>query len=722
MSQLLTLPGWARRRPHLFLLLWMGISVVAVIGMGGYYLLNERQRLIERSEALAENYAGTIARRIEASVAKVDVLLSLIAKDRALRDTPGRTQALGELFEQALENHPELMSVMVIDADGYLTGYSRPRPEAATRFSDRDYFLYHQTHTGQQLHISAPIKNRFNGRMTVPLTMRLEDRRGAFAGVAFIGLSVDYFDQEFARISLGRQPTIAVSDRAATILFRHPAVDGAIGSNIGHWQVFREWVLKAEHGVGESICPVDQVARVHAFRHLQRYPLVTFSGIAMSEIDAQWRESLKVKVPLLLAMLLVLVGSGWLMYRQLLHDARVRLRLKASLRRASEANERARTLNEALQKSGDFQQAVLHSTGCGIIATDVRGEVLFMNKASTKILGFTADEVVRKMSPLVFHRTEDVREALQRIRIGDTPYLLMVAHINAHPGREWQFVRKDGTPVAVSLSITALKARDGLLDGYVTIFHDLTELNRLEGLKSDFVSVVSHELRTPVTAIRGALSLHQAAAGSDLAPSQQRLLSIAIDNCDKLVRIVSDILDIDKLASNKLRLNRSIESVGELIRLAITQTQPFATQYGVTFRMAGDPDLLRLSLDADRFNQIMVNLLSNAAKFSHPNSEVTVSAREELGYAVVRVADYGIGIPESFQPHIFERFSQYSAALTRKSGGTGLGLAITKMLVDAHGGTIGFHSEQGMGTTFTLSFPLGAGMRGSEHQVQSGEA
>jgi signal transduction histidine kinase len=256
------------------------------------------------------------------------------------------------------------------------------------------------------------------------------------------------------------------------------------------------------------------------------------------------------------------------------------------------------------------------------------------------------------------------------------------------------------------VSVTALKDRKGGLDGFVTIFHDLTELNRLEDLKSDFVSVVSHELRTPVTAIRGALSLHRAAGGDDQPASQQRLLRIAHANCDRLVKIVSDILDIDKLSRQKLRLDRTQESVDELIGQAIAQTEAFANQYSVTCRVHGKPSGLHLSLDAERFVQVMVNLLSNAAKFSHPQGEVIVSVRRETDFAVIRVVDYGIGIPESFQPHIFERFSQHASALTRKTGGTGLGLAITKMLVEAHGGTVSFTSEQGMGSTFVVAMPL----------------
>lgn len=708
MSRLTKLLGWARRRPHHFILLWMSGVLLVLSACGGYSLLQERQRLLGKAEATAQDHATAAANRIEAAVAKADVLLNFLAVELGRSAATGQSAELAQLIETTVAKHPELMAVMIVRADGHPAPLSRPSLPEQLDFNDRDYFRYHRDHADAGIRISAPVISRLTGKPVIPVTRRINDAQGRFAGVAFVGLATTHFEQEFQRLHLGAKATFAVSDSEGTILLRYPAVPGWIGYSIADWQVFATHVRGHDAGAGESVCPVDGVTRIHAFRRLNRYPMIAYAGVSLEAVTAEWQAALWLKLPLLLAVLAMLAGSGLLVYRQLLAGATARLRLKASLRRADLANHRELALNDALQKASDFQEAVLHSTACGILVTDVSGAILFMNKASTKILGFTPDEVVRKMSPLVFHRTEDVRAALQRIRPGDTPYLLMVAHLNAHPGREWQYIRKDGSTVAVSLSITALKDREGQLDGFVTIFHDLTELNRLEDLKSDFVSVVSHELRTPLTAIRGALSLHRAAAGDEQPPSQQRLLAIAHDNCDRLVRIISDILDIDKLSRKKLKLDRTIESVDELIARAIAQTEAFASQYAVTCRMYGNGNGsgLRLSLDADRFIQVMVNLLSNAAKFSHPQGEVVVSVRKEAEFAVIRVVDYGIGIPEAFQPHIFERFSQHAAALTRKTGGTGLGLAITKMLVEAHGGTVGFTSEQGMGSTFTVSMPL----------------
>lgn len=709
MNRLRKLLGWSRRRPHHFLAAWIAAVLLVLLCAGGYNLLEERRRIISRTEALTQNYADTIANRMEASIAKVDVLLSLVAKDYAARHSePGR-QVLTRLFEQALQHHPEIVSVMVIRPDGSLADYSRPAMSPALNFRDRAYFRHHASHPGNALRIGSPIRNRLDGRLTVPVSMRLESADGSFAGIAFIGLAVEHFEREFAALRLGSAGSIAISDSEGVILFRHPSVAGTIGADIGSWPVFSDVVRHHESGAGPSDCPVDDVARIHAFRHLQRYPLIAFAGIAQSDLQAEWLDSVRRKLPLMLAALLLLWASGLLVYRQLLREERTKARLKASLRHADLANHRAAMLNDALQKSADFQQAVLDSTSCGIFATDVSGAILFINRATTKILGFPANDVVRTMNALAFHHGQDVHAALTRMRSGDSPYLMMVAHLNAHPGREWTFVGRGDRLVPVSISVTALKDSEGRLDGFVTIFHDLTERKRFEGMKSDFVSVVSHELRTPVTAIRGALSLHRAAVGAAMPASQQKLLGIASDNCDKLVRIVSDILDIDKLAHNRLVLNLAAESLPGLIGRAIAQTEPFAAQFGVSYLLQAHPADLQLMVDADRFIQVMVNLLSNAAKFSHPDSEVVVKAFEEDGRAVIRVIDNGIGIPEEFRPYVFERFSQHSPAMTRKAGGTGLGLAITKLLVEAHGGLIGFRSGQGKGTTFEVSLPLSLG-------------
>ena len=175
------------------------------------------------------------------------------------------------------------------------------------------------------------------------------------------------------------------------------------------------------------------------------------------------------------------------------------------------------------------------------------------------------------------------------------------------------------------------------------------------------------------------------------------------------MRVVADILDIDKLSRDQMALECRVESPLRLVEAAIAQTQPFADQYAVTFRLNPSDKQLRVNVDADRFIQIMVNLLSNAAKFSLPRGEVMVSLRAEFGRVMIRVVDYGVGMPESFRPFIFDRFSPTSAGHTRKVGGTGLGLAITKMLVEAHNGSIDFQSEEGFGTTFTISLPVATG-------------
>lgn len=695
-----------RRRPQHFLVAWCAFTLLLVLGGGSYVLLQERQQIFAKAGNTAQDYANTLTQRVEASIATADLLLDFIASDVERGANLKSDTTLATEFEKTLQKHPELMAVMVVLANGHPAEVTRPALSATMDFSDRDYFRYHQSHADTALHISTPITSRMSGQAVIPLTRRLNDRHGNFAGVAFVGLIPRYFEEEFKKLALGKNGSTAFTTRDGAVLFRYPHVAGAIGKDISRWNVFKEVVLRQPGGVGEMSCPVDGVVRLHAFRHATRFPIIAFAGIASDDLQAEWLASMKIKVPLLLTLLMLMAGSGFVICRQWQREGATKLRLKASLRRADSANHRAQELADTLQRATNFQGAVLNSTACGILATDSKGTITFMNASAEKILGYSPEALIGKMSPLDFHRAEDVREALDLADPDDTPYLSLVAYLNAHPGREWSFVRRDGSTVGVSLSTTALKNQEERIDGFVTIFNDLTELNRLEGLKSDFISVVSHELRTPVTAIRGALSLHQAALQGSLAPSQERLLGIATGNCDRLIKIVSDILDIDKLARNKLTLHCTSESVTTLIERAVAQTQPFANLHGVTYWIGAATEQLTVSVDADRLLQVLVNLLSNAAKFSHQLGEVVVSAEKADGLAVVRVTDFGIGIEEAFQPYVFERFSQHSSGLTRKTGGTGLGLAISKMLVEAHGGTISFQSEQGKGTTFSVSIPL----------------
>jgi signal transduction histidine kinase len=236
----------------------------------------------------------------------------------------------------------------------------------------------------------------------------------------------------------------------------------------------------------------------------------------------------------------------------------------------------------------------------------------------------------------------------------------------------------------------------------------LDELRRVERMKDEFISIVSHELRTPLTSIYGSLGLLMADPASALAPRTRQLLEVAHRNSQRLVRLVSEVLDLQKLESGALTFDLRAIEVAPFLQHAIEANQSYAGQFGVTLAFDGAPAGLWLRADADRLMQVMTNLLSNAARFSPPDEPVAVSAAAADAGVRVSVRDRGPGIPEAFQPRVFERFAQADASTTRPTGGTGLGLSICKALVEGMGGRIGFQSRPGDGCSFFFELPAAA--------------
>ena len=233
---------------------------------------------------------------------------------------------------------------------------------------------------------------------------------------------------------------------------------------------------------------------------------------------------------------------------------------------------------------------------------------------------------------------------------------------------------------------------------------DIEKLKELERLKRDFVSTVSHELRTPLTSIRGALSLVVAGKVGEIPAKGLELLKIAVNNTERLIRLINDILDIEKMDAGQVTTRRDHLRLRPLIETTLAGLEGLASTSKVALHLEPGPDADLIG-DADRLVQVFTNLVSNAVKFSPPGQRVELSLELRRGEVTVRVRDHGPGIPEEFAKRIFGRFQQAGGADSRKSGGTGLGLNIAKAIVDLHQGSVGFEPAEGGGTTFWVTLP-----------------
>ncbi|HEY2513015.1 MAG TPA: HAMP domain-containing sensor histidine kinase, partial [Polyangiaceae bacterium] len=234
----------------------------------------------------------------------------------------------------------------------------------------------------------------------------------------------------------------------------------------------------------------------------------------------------------------------------------------------------------------------------------------------------------------------------------------------------------------------------------------VTERRALERLKSEFIATVSHELRTPLTAIQGAVDLLAGGVGGVLPETAADLVDTAASNAVRLRKLVDDLLDFEKLSSEDAGFVRRRVRLVALVDEMIAAAAPFASRHGVVMARVGPPSDVEVETDPDRLGQVILNLLSNAAKFSNgEGARVEASVHAEGPMAIVSVKDRGVGIPAAFHSRIFQKFSQVDSSDSRAKGGTGLGLSISKAIVEKLGGEISFESAVGVGTTFHVKLP-----------------
>ena len=355
----------------------------------------------------------------------------------------------------------------------------------------------------------------------------------------------------------------------------------------------------------------------------------------------------------------------------------------------SEQEGKVRELNQQ-------NELILRSVADGIFGVDAEGRVDFVNPAAAEMVGALPSELAGRPVHAALHSgaAGEVCDDQCRVR---RAFLL-------HESTSGQdvFYRQNGSSFPVEFSVTPM-LEHGVIIGSVLSFRDIEQRYALDRMKDEFVSTVSHELRTPLTSIRGALGLLSSGLLGQLSEKAASLLRIAVSNSDRLVRLINDILDLERMESGRAPLNFRSSYLNELAQQVVDAMQPMAD--AASIRLLVKTEITPVEADPDRLQQVITNLLSNAIKFSQPDSKVCVEAAPVDGGALLSVIDEGRGIPTDKLESIFDRFQQVDASDSRQKGGTGLGLAICRTIVQQHGGRIWAEHNAERGSTFRLFVP-----------------
>jgi PAS domain S-box-containing protein len=379
-------------------------------------------------------------------------------------------------------------------------------------------------------------------------------------------------------------------------------------------------------------------------------------------------------------------------------------------------------IEETLRQAEQRYRNIFENALEGIYQSSPEGQFLNANPALAKMLGYTSKrELLESIT--------DIGKQLYIDPERRNNYLNLLNEKGSITEFESQIFRKDGTVIWISENARIVNDENGSFDYFEGALQDITdrkhreenarfeeriqqeairtqvtELERLAELKNEFLSTVSHELRTPLTSIHGALGLLATGSLGTLSAKGERMISVAHSNTERLVRLINDLLDIERIESGKVSLSRQVVDLGSLAKQAADVMSSMADKAGIQLML--DCQSVRIFADPDRIVQAMTNLLSNAIKFSSPGLKVWLRVSQHEDQALLQVKDEGRGIPSAKLGVIFERFQQVDASDSHRRGGTGLGLAICRSITQQHDGRISVESTLGKGSTFSIALPL----------------
>ena len=455
-------------------LLFVVVVCSALVFVDGWRSLNARSVQLREVEVATSNLANAMASHAENTVKEADVvLLGIVERVQSDGTRPAALTRLHHVLATRKAELPELDGLIVYDAKGAYIATAQPDLPRKLNNADREYFVFHRTHTDAGVHISTPIKSRSTGKWVIPVSRRINNADGSFGGVALATISIDYLSRFFDSLDIGNAGATALISEQGVMLVRRPFSDTTVGRDMRDTALFRAYQAHGPSGTTVITSAQDGVTRVNSYRKVGQYPLFATAALSKDEILADWWSDTLMHLTGIV-FLVVMLG---LFARHLIRQIELRTRAQGSLlRRTAELHQ----LNLL------FSNVLRSASKVSIIATDLNGIITVFNEGAEQMLGYEADELVGKCTPALIHVIDEVaargNELSAQCRTDIRGFRVFVhkPETDGSETREWTYVRKDGSQLPVSLVVTAMRDEAGAVSGYLGIAVDISERRAAE--------------------------------------------------------------------------------------------------------------------------------------------------------------------------------------------------------------------------------------------------
>jgi two-component system cell cycle sensor histidine kinase PleC len=677
----------------------LGTAVVAAL-----IVWDLRRHAIDTAIRETGNLSVVLAEQTSRSIQGVDLMLRETAEKVASLGITApekfapvvQTRAMHDFLAARPQNLPQSVGVSLIDAAGNIVNVSTVWPVPRINVADRDYFIQLRDHPDSGLFISQPARSRVSGKWQFFLAQRLNSPRGVFLGVTLAAVELDYFQRLYASIGLEDGMSVTVLRGDGTILVRHPQVESMVGQRLSTPAYYQ---VAAAGGTYRTTSVFDGLTRLITVQPLKEFPLVVAVTASEHTALAAWRKQAWFIGSGCIAVLLGFVSlfAALAMQFNRLETKSAELASTADALRQSEQRFRdyASTASDWFWETGPDHRITYLSSSRAAFGEAPEARLGKLRSELAADADLEPDKWRAHLAQLDRH--EPFREFLYRTRAADGSV---------------RFVTVSGTPVFDHAAN---------FQGYRGTARDITDTVRAEQTlrdaksqaeianraKSEFLANMSHELRTPLNAILG---FSEAIRDRLFGPAEARYRQYASDihtAGQHLLGLIGDLLDLSKIESGKFELDERDLRLADLIDRVFEMMTPQAKRAKVVLRRKVDGDVPLVRADERAVRQILLNLVSNAIKFTQPGGLVTAGLQQiSPGEVELAVTDTGIGIAADDVAKLMRPFTQVGNVYRRRQQGTGLGLALVRSLAELHGGSVRIESEPGRGTTVAVRLPV----------------